>query len=967
MKALWTLFVLVFFGIACGPVCLAYAEQVEPGVSITIPSLSPVSPGDVVGVVFLLANRFGAARKYRLELEQEKGWPVLGWEMEITVPAGTEKAVLITLVIPDYASPAEAEKITLKLSAQERGVSYSAAVSIPVAEKTDFIIQAPERIQARPESRCSFNVQIKNTGNMQETFLISVGHTLWQAKAVPSEITLAGGEVGQVTVELAVPSTALAEDAAYVEVAVKASRTQKSAARKVFLSYEGSGAQFEYEEPRHFLNGQLGLDYTGQTGEDASTCLKASFRLNGLLGDGVSLDVFGQLNTDWVKSTGYFIYSTPGARFSFGRFVKNWSGLTMPYRPSTSVDFVWKREEKTYGLMLGEPGEGGNPSWFAFSVYDEESRFHYRYFDNTYSMSNGGLSRNRTFEIWRNTRFGFWSFDNMCAFGINSDSRFNYGLGFQLKNVYDRGLFRTDFQFNNLLNRASRFIRFDVGGRHSFGADYLFSYEYSSRREWYPDLGPEAALFDYGFLLKTVLWRGLQIYWQQKTADIEMSSDLKSEEQKWGARYEKSLWGNNLTMGFVRSASPTDISKNGDIWSAAVYRMFAGGKFGWEHLWQEDGAIWNQANVIRLRRIGSGNWIFDGMWEAAIRDGDAENSFNLTLSYNGYPSTDWSISYSSNVGDARVGVYKATFTKSFPVYFRIPTGFLTGACFHDANGNGVRDPGEQALEGILVSINGYKCRSGENGIYRFAAMAPGMYYLEARDAYNGLYQLEDGVWRVKVNKNEVAVLDLPFIRTTNLTGTVYIDLNKNGKRDEGEKGVAGVTIQLFTGEGVLFGEAVSLSDGGYDFFGIYPGIYYLKILSRTTPNLLSPFQEQYELSINQEGVMAMDLPCLERNRPVDMEDGQEKQPWIEVAVDEVARPGGRISIKVTSPSLQIAGAKLIMPDDTEVAMRQKNGVWRGEVKIPPEQKEGLFKMTLRVNAADGRVYNVSVTVIVTCG
>lgn len=58
-----------------------------------------------------------------------------------------------------------------------------------------------------------------------------------------------------------------------------------------------------------------------------------------------------------------------------------------------------------------------------------------------------------------------------------------------------------------------------------------------------------------------------------------------------------------------------------------------------------------------------------------------------------------------------------------------------------------------------------------------------------------------------------------FLFTASISGTVFLDSNRNGSRDSGEQGQAGVTVQLLDDSGNVMGTAVTDSSGRYRFTG----------------------------------------------------------------------------------------------------------------------------------------------------
>lgn len=77
------------------------------------------------------------------------------------------------------------------------------------------------------------------------------------------------------------------------------------------------------------------------------------------------------------------------------------------------------------------------------------------------------------------------------------------------------------------------------------------------------------------------------------------------------------------------------------------------------------------------------------------------------------------------------------------------------------------------------------------------------------------------------------------VAQTGISGRVFNDANANGTLDEGETGMAGVTIQLIKGSSTI--EGATAEDGSYAFGSLLPGIYQVRQVLlqgtvQTTPN-----------------------------------------------------------------------------------------------------------------------------------
>ncbi len=184
---------------------------------------------------------------------------------------------------------------------------------------------------------------------------------------------------------------------------------------------------------------------------------------------------------------------------------------------------------------------------------------------------------------------------------------------------------------------------------------------------------------------------------------------------------------------------------------------------------------------------------------------------------------------------------------------------ISGNVYVDANNNGVFDAGEQGIGGVTVKLTGtdingnavnLSTTTASDGSYHFtgvaASNAAGYAITEIQPAAYG-----DGKTTVAAGNPGSASSSKPVatggadvigkvvlpangnlggynfgeIASSTVSGYVYVDVNKNGVKDAGDSGIAGVTVTL-TGID-LNGAAVNLStstaaDGSYAFSKLLP-------------------------------------------------------------------------------------------------------------------------------------------------
>src|SRR5262249_14932459 len=131
--------------------------------------------------------------------------------------------------------------------------------------------------------------------------------------------------------------------------------------------------------------------------------------------------------------------------------------------------------------------------------------------------------------------------------------------------------------------------------------------------------------------------------------------------------------------------------------------------------------------------------------------------------------------------------------------------------------NGVLDPGERGIPGVLMIFTGIDDRgqavrltqlTGADGSYRFDMLRPGRYaiaevqppgFLDGRDTLGttGGKPVEDGFTDIVLGPGDIGEgYNFGELEPGHLSGTAYYDFNRNGVLDASDFGIAGVAVSL---------------------------------------------------------------------------------------------------------------------------------------------------------------------------
>lgn len=207
----------------------------------------------------------------------------------------------------------------------------------------------------------------------------------------------------------------------------------------------------------------------------------------------------------------------------------------------------------------------------------------------------------------------------------------------------------------------------------------------------------------------------------------------------------------------------------------------------------------------------------------------------------------------------------------------IGTAKFNGFVYIDSDNDGVKDPGELPIAGALVRLTGTDILGqvidrtvATNGVgkYKFTGLLQGTYSItETQPA--GFFDGKDAVGTLGGTPSNDAFTGISLppggigkrynfgeLRPASLNGFVYLDLDNDGFRDIGERGIQGVTVRLQgtndRGQGI---DQTLLTgpDGGFAYPNLRPGNY------RITETHPSPFTDGIDTIGTQGGTATNDF------------------------------------------------------------------------------------------------------------
>lgn len=205
------------------------------------------------------------------------------------------------------------------------------------------------------------------------------------------------------------------------------------------------------------------------------------------------------------------------------------------------------------------------------------------------------------------------------------------------------------------------------------------------------------------------------------------------------------------------------------------------------------------------------------------------------------------------------------------INFGETTGSLAGVVYNDVDRSGALNAGDIGISGVLLTLTGTDANghavtltatTAADGSFAFTGLLSGAYGVTetqpanytsgtnsagtaggtvAGDTVNGITL---GAAQGATQYNFGELVSVPPGRGA-ISGTVFIDADKNGAFNTGETGLAGVSLTLRDNLGNVLGHATTGAGGAYSFGNLAPGNYTIEetqppAYGSSTPNTLTP-------------------------------------------------------------------------------------------------------------------------------
>ncbi len=188
------------------------AAQPQLGGQVIPPSPKTASPGDFVTLVFTVINRGTVPDSYDLRALLPEGFQLIGIAPPVvTLGVGAQESVFVTISVSPTVQAGPHE---IKLQATSRTDPTVQAAGVAIVEvlpAAGIVIQPPPGQQAKPDDTVMYLFIVINRGNVLDIFELSArSSSNFLATVVPERVQLVPGERAEVRVTLRIPAAARA-------------------------------------------------------------------------------------------------------------------------------------------------------------------------------------------------------------------------------------------------------------------------------------------------------------------------------------------------------------------------------------------------------------------------------------------------------------------------------------------------------------------------------------------------------------------------------------------------------------------------------------------------------------------------------------------------------------------------------------------------------------------------------------
>jgi len=807
------------------------------------------SPGDVVTHVFAVSHDAPSGQTFTLTYDVPTGWTLLGAPPEITVAAGDEGVVFLTLTVPSDAA-AGSYVLSLRAAAQTDPTdeaSAGGATRVTVVNQVELV--PPAGGSLAPGGSVSYDVLVVNRGNAQDVFaLTAVSSRGYAVNVSTTSLGLSPRESRTVTVVLAVPADAApGRDV----TTVRASSTLYAKVEDEMTIFTTilppgpaavGGSLLEVLPVRVHVG--MERDETAGTFDS-----EISLTTSGPVFDGTfyascaALHPFGSGPVDVTATS--LLYRLDTASYAVGNVSQSLTDLVSVSCDGGSIAIDGAKVDVS--LIAGGSGEetrfGG-----LLALGPEEAQLGLAYSDRRNEAARWatwtGTAKAEPLDGWVLRGEGGLGTDNgrlgragFVGTAINSDAYF-----------LSAGAFSVDTYFPGPRNDTAGV---EVSQRLRLTS---LSLGLSIRHVWdnvvRDPLVPTLVSDSLGVNLSATPWDdGPTVQTTLALVRRRQTDGVPRDDVDTLLAYSVMETGGAFPYAFTGRVADRVDRLVGTSQRTLTHTQKVGlsvDEFSILLTLSEEQVV-DLANDLVLSSAASASLAVrpqGARHEAAIEFRSLGDAFDLDASLVIRATEDVDVTFDGfarwergNPAGARFGWsvgLNATFGVPFP--FLVTKGRIEGRVFVDRNANGVLDEAEPTADGAVVFVEESEVSTDAAGEFRFPPLSPETYHLSAREL--PLDTSFGSPIEIRLGAGERQVVDVPLAPILTLRGAVFEDANQDGVRQPHEVGLAGIRIRLEREAGETVA-TITDTRGEFAWANARPGTYIVSLDASTLPERFS--------------------------------------------------------------------------------------------------------------------------------
>jgi hypothetical protein len=197
----------------------------------------------------------------------------------------------------------------------------------------------------------------------------------------------------------------------------------------------------------------------------------------------------------------------------------------------------------------------------------------------------------------------------------------------------------------------------------------------------------------------------------------------------------------------------------------------------------------------------------------------------------------WTLRFDASIdridGESRVGRWRLSLhhaaTELLPIPWVPLRGGVQGVAFVDLDGDGLPGGAEPRVENLVVRTDGRSRTTDRHGTFSWPDLEPGTYFVEIdAGSVPPAYQLPvDLPIEIRLVAGEDEQIWIALRPCGGVSGVVFLDENRNGSREEDERGLSDLRVGIWR-DGVVVASTLTDGTGRFELGRVPAGPYELR-------------------------------------------------------------------------------------------------------------------------------------------